>query len=305
MNDPHAVGAAPFAPPISDPVSCGEDLTHDSMHVIEIARRFCGACEDYHVMRAFNRRSGHRSGVATDRPELIEAIGGLVKHRAERNNAPIDLVIAGAGDTGVLATAAHAAWVGSGGQLSRVRFTALDLCRTPLELCRYYADRHGITLTTQPVDLVTTDTAFSADIVVLHSLFRQLPGDVHVPMLRKLGGWLKPGGSILFSVSLRSSENRDKDMARRLEKLADVRAAIEDGRFPIGEPKDVFLARLDRLKGKRSVAGKLFSSADDVRRLFASAGMQPTTFLELSRHSHVAGGDVYPLERVFSILRPI
>jgi hypothetical protein len=181
----------------------------------------------------------------------------------------------------------------------------LDLCRTPLELCRDYADRHALTLRTEAVDLIATKSDFPADIIVVHSLFRQIPGETHIPTLRKFGTWLKTDGSVLFSTSLRPFANRDKDTARRVEKFSDVRAAVESGQFAIGESKEAFLARVERLKGKRSVAGKLFSSADDVRRLFASAGMQPITFLEISRQSHVAGGDIYPIERILSILRPI
>src|SRR5262245_40257846 len=137
--------AAAAGAPLSDPHSCGEDLDYNLLRATQIGPTLCGPCADYHVLFPARRLTGRVNGLETDRPDLIATVGREVAARAAAGRPAIDILIAGSADTGVLATCAHAAFAAAPDAIASVRFTVLDLCGTPLELCRDFAARHRLT----------------------------------------------------------------------------------------------------------------------------------------------------------------
>lgn len=241
---PENAQVAPDPSSLSDPVTCGEDLDLNRSLVAGLAARFCADCQGYHESFVGRRRFDAGS-INSDRRELSAIIAELAR-RFEGSGEGPRIVIAGAADTGVLATVAHGVIRAGEVTLASSRFTVVDLCRTPLELCEAFGRRHRLDLSTQIRDLAQDGAPLAADIIVVHSLIRFLPPDQTVPVLRRLGGWLSPGGRIVLSVRLvRPDESvrmrellgvRGREPRRSRAEFAefdDLVATINEARMPI------------------------------------------------------------------------
>jgi hypothetical protein len=256
---------------ILDPRTCGEDFAHNARRVVEVAPSHCAGCEDYHVIFAVKRGRSRPAGIENDRPKLVDFIGRYVVQRLAGPDA-VDIVIVGSADTGILATCAHAVTLHAGPEASRVRYTVLDLCPTPLVLCRDYANRHGLALTTRPVDLVATTERFPADLIVHHSLFNFLPRGARPGLLAKFGSWLKPAGQVLFAIEIHPQGYRS-DLSRRTDSRKRLLDEVRAGQVKIYEPIDRFARRLaDHLRAGDGREGT-FTSTDEIRSLGAAAGL--------------------------------
>jgi 2-polyprenyl-3-methyl-5-hydroxy-6-metoxy-1,4-benzoquinol methylase len=109
---------------------------------------------------------------------------------AAADDGPVRVLISGAADYGMLAQVLAA--FSAAGRMPAV--TVLDACETPLELCRWYAARHGCTIQTSRsniLDYVTTDRF---DIVCTHSFLGQFDDQDRKRLVAKWFELLKPGG---------------------------------------------------------------------------------------------------------------
>jgi hypothetical protein len=202
----------------SDPETCGEDLARNLDIIAEVADSLCTACAGHHIRYALSRLVIEKTPINIDRAEMIGYIRDYILAVGIHRDT-IDIVIAGAADTGILATCAHAA-ASLGALAARVRYTVIDICETPLVLCRRFGEWHGLDVVTKRMDLTQTDARFEADIVVLHSILRQIPPESHRSMLAELKTWLKPDGMFLFSSRLHHPAPR-LPKERQIEILAE------------------------------------------------------------------------------------
>jgi hypothetical protein len=248
---------------LSDPTTCGEDLDHNIRRVLDYAPRHCNYCLNYHMIYTIRRSIAGVGRVARDRDQLVARIGETIRARSGSSD-PIDVVVVGVADSQILAICAHAAFIQGPELFARVRFTVLDRCDTPLQLCRDFGLRHGLPLETRTVDLVETREAFAGDIVVSHSLFNYVPLEHHVTVLSKIGGWLKPDGWLLFSASVRTQDLQSSIGERDDQATRRIRAALDSGALQIAEPREVFEARLKN----REIRVAEFHSAAAIYDLF-------------------------------------
>jgi hypothetical protein len=282
-------------PALSDPDTCGEDVARNARRAIEIAPRLCRDCEDFHLLFSLRRTARGLLGAGTDRPKIIEVVGRLV---AARSEGTIDILIAGSADSGLLATCAHAALRAGDDALRRTRFTVLDRCETPLELCRDFARRHGLTMTAEATDLVTTTRNHTADIIVHHSLLKFIPPDTRISTLRKFGRWLKPGGRMVFSISTGSASERENHPNRKAE-VDVVLSLVESAAMALPES---FRTRLDSDSDQSARRHLDNYSADQLRDLFASAGLGVESFERFANEKTMPGGHTHLRERVIAVL---
>jgi hypothetical protein len=219
------------------------------------------------------RLTGKTAWEAGARPYLLEALGKLLDEAAQRGSAPIDMLVAACADTAVLSACAHAAWLAGGPVLERTRFTVLDRCGSPLELCQGFGASHGLEVRSEVVELARAAASFPADIIVVHNLLAFVPERDHLPILRNLAGWLKPHGRILMWLPLFPGDDHQKARLREQQRNAAIRAQIEAGDIEIEESLDAFLARLDRgIDGERP-GERAYPDTASVARLFAAAGL--------------------------------
>jgi SAM-dependent methyltransferase len=254
---------------LTDPATIGEDFAHNVDSVVRYALDHCRDCIDYHMLFPIRRAIGRVGTVTPERDELIALLSQLIAARGAAHDGPIDIVVAGTADTQIPATCIHTALVHCGAAFARVRLTVLDQCDTPLKLCRDFAARHGLNFRTQVADLVTTDAAFPADILINHSLFNYVDAGHHEATLRKFAGWLKPGGRIVFYIGLRPPALQTGIRNRNQQAHDLIRAALDSGALKIAEPRASFEARLDRQKFRVAE----FSTVEDVYALFARSGL--------------------------------
>jgi SAM-dependent methyltransferase len=232
----------------------------------------------------------------------VAIIGELLTERAAASEGLIDIVVAGAADTGVLAICAHAAHRSLREARHRVRFTALDRCATPLALCADYAMRNHIELDVHAVDLISTAMTCSADVIVLHSLLCYIKPENHEPVLRKLASWLKPQGRIVFSTEIRSPNDEDTGRERRHQRMAEIKASVEAGTFTVNEPLDVFYARLETAKKKESSRVFDFANASQLHELFRRAGLLISSSDQIIKSTDLASGNASRRERIVAVL---
>jgi len=261
----------PAWPKLSDPESCGEDHGYNLSRVTGIARLHCGDCEQYHITTPLNRLAGLSGWNGKAREILIEFVRQFLTER-QPVTGRIDIVIAGAADTSILASCAHAASAVVKPDLANVHFAVLDKCETPLVLCRDFAQIHQLQLVASAVDLSKPARSYPADLIVMHNTLSFLPPSDRIAILRECAKWLKPDGRIVLWVSL-SHESGSQKVQRSITVGARIRAMLEAGTLTINEPLTQFNHRLDMLVDVPRANPYDFSSMADFKHLLAETNL--------------------------------
>jgi hypothetical protein len=281
-------------PPLLDPVACGEDLAQLASRMMEIAPRLCAGCAEYHIRFAVTRCvSPLDKSVAVDRTLIIGHIRQILSERAGLSPDPLSILIAGASDTGVLATCAHAAATLGGSLLSRCSFTVIDRCPSPLTLCAEFADTHGLRLRPVIVDLAAIEEHFDADLIVCHSSLRFLDRQKQIIFLKKIGGWLNPDGRLIVSQSLRprGKAHLGKEVGKHETSLALAKAAIASGRIRMAPEAEPLFERIctsvpDHLRRPGDLG-----SVEELQQLMRDAGLREYSVDLVARELASAGQD--------------
>jgi hypothetical protein len=245
-----------------------ENLLGNLACVSAIALEHCGDCIDYHVgfvARRLAKESGSAAGFGGT---FLEMAAGYLRTHAGRTG-PVDVLVTGAADSGVAAVAVKAAAEAGAEVLSRLRLTVTDLCRTPLELTRRYAEQVGIEIDVAALDLTAPEKDFQADLILVDCVLRHIPYEHHTPILRRIASWLKPNGAILFFQPV-----GPKDMASQLRQRLGEEEALERvlETLPLSEPLPDLMERLRR---ERTVKHHIaeYETQDAVDRLYTEAGL--------------------------------
>ena len=181
------------------------------------------------------------------------------------------IVITGTADYGMLAQVLASVGVLSGpGQV-----TAVDVCETPLFLCKWYAMRSGQALVTRATDVLSWATNDVYDIACTHSLIPQFP-----PAQRKelIAAWrrvLRPGGRVLTTARINPAWTPDRAGFAR-EQVGAFRALVV-------ERAQALVPRLDIAIEELAAAAETFAerivthsltSRDELVNLFESGGFR-------------------------------
>lgn len=294
-----------IVPSLLDPATCGEDLAHMASRMSELAPALCEGCAAYHLRFVLTRCATADKSVAVDRPLLVSHVQQILGSRLSRSSDPLDIVIAGAADTGILATCAHAAAAMNAETLSRCRFTILDRCTSPLTLCQEFASRHALAARTAQVDLAAIEQNFDADVIMIHSLLRFLSRQQQLALLRKLDTWLKPGGRIILSQSIRraSASHRKSEAVRWRSLIEMASAAVSSGQIKI---TDTALSLLDDMHEANQIyeeqPGEI-ASLDDLQQLVAVAGLQVEAVKVISKEVPVTATQTFARSRAIATLK--
>lgn len=271
-------------PSLSDRELCGEEFERNLKLAIDYAPDNCAGCADYHIVSALKRVSRHMLFEHGGRKPILDALERVIEERAARDGERIDLVIAACADTGVLSTAAAAAWACGENVLQRMRFTVLDRCPTPLMLCEEFGARHGIEVRTECVDLLETDAQFAADIIVIHNFLPFLPKDRHEDLMRGLRGWLNPSGRMVIWQPVAAGGDRSRFHERQKKQVVDIQQKVESLTFDFGETKESLSARVERNVDQVASALKNPVDPEWLKTLIASADLQIVTLEEIFLH---------------------
>ncbi|MBT5040130.1 MAG: class I SAM-dependent methyltransferase [Rhodospirillaceae bacterium] len=80
--------------------------------------------------------------------------------------------------------------------------TAMDICETPLMLCKWYAERHGIEIETEACDILEWQTEKRFDLIVTHSFLPMLPAAARQALMTKWRQVLRPGGKVVTTTRI-------------------------------------------------------------------------------------------------------
>ena len=176
------------------------------------------------------------------------------------------VLLAGSQDTGIVALAARA---GAGRDAS---LTVLDICETPLELCRRFAASRSLPIATIRQDILALDIERRFDVVVVHGTLQFIAADRRADALARLQRALRPGGRLvlMFNTGRRvagrlAQESRDgyADWVMQELRRLDV---------PLPERDDDFRARLARHSQRRELREGAFAEPGEVEFVLRAAG---------------------------------
>lgn len=291
------------SPSLFDPLTCGEDLLQNAARISELAPDHCVGCADYHIRSAAHRCAPIPKGIGFDRPELIGLITRLIAEKAD-SGGTIEVLIPGSADTGILATAAHAAAAMGQGMLDRCRFTVIDRCPTPLILCQEFGERFHLNVDPVKGDLIANSLDFAADLIVVHSVFRFIASADQVAFLKSLGNWLKESGHLIISNRLRPDEAAEADSEFRKRSVANAffEERLAEGAVKTREPPQIVLARLRRAVHDGEDRPGEFQSLEDVRELIAQSQLQEVSLKQLSWNFELNPGSSFMRHRVHAVL---
>lgn len=246
-----------------------EDLPRLAAEASTIAPRLCGRCRNYHFLWPYLRLVGAPGAVDTGKLHLRQIVSDALSPGKKR------VLIAGCADTGLLALVAEAA--------RDAEIVVLDRCETPLELCRRYAQRWGLSIRTLHLDLENLAEPSSYNLVLAHSILPFISAERRVQVLRRLRRCLHNDGRLVLRFRARGPSDSADLIAYRsfvpghlLERLA--RMGV-----PLPEPRQAFLDRLDSYVQERH-ARDVEVSLTDVEQLLDAAGFAMASLTQLSSH---------------------
>jgi hypothetical protein len=221
-----------------------EDLPALASRAYELALELCGACANYHIYWPARRAAGIVGGADADRVAVVAQVAAIAGRNKRGSSRKFELLIAGAADSGILSACVEGLFRAGGRALiDSIRFTIVDLCATPLQLCSDYARMHGLDLDTVRADLASYLPDRPLDLVVAHSVLAFMPVSERAGLLDRMAGWLGKDGEILLSANMarRSRAERDRRFEDEIEPR--IRAAIAEGALALREDEAAFLAR--------------------------------------------------------------
>jgi SAM-dependent methyltransferase len=191
MSERHATGK-PLA-------ALTEPLGESAPIASKLAARHCdrrdpeSSCLLYHSAWQYFRLIGLIRTIASDDDFLISALQNLA------STGQFDRVlISGSADYGTLARVIHA--YRKVGREPRV--TLVDICRTPLELNRWLAQRESANLETVQSDILEFTSEQPFDLICTHSFIGRFHGRRGL-LLKGWHGLLRPGGHIVTTTRIR------------------------------------------------------------------------------------------------------
>lgn len=248
-----------------------EPLTESAPLAYRLAQAHClpltaggEDCSWYHGFWQYLRLMGLAKTSGGQGSFLIERLRGL----ARAGQSP-RVLVSGSADYSM---PAHAlcAYRGEGAAL---RLAVVDRCETPLLLCRWYADRHGVAITTYRSDVLDHEAQEPVDVVFTNSFFGSFDPASRPRLLAAWRRQLRPGGKLLFTNRLRprggtEAMGFDGEQARRFAEAA--RQEAEARRATLGlDPDEV--PRLARAYAERYRSYPL-RSLDEIERLLTEGG---------------------------------
>ncbi len=148
------------------------------------------SCAWYHGAWQTLRLLGIVTTLTHHAPLYIEALRPLIASGDYKR-----VFLSGSADYGLLSVVLDA--FTQGGAVPEI--TVADRCKTPLELCRWYAERYGHSLRSVQADLGDVPLEEPFDLICVHSLLSCIPVDRHADIVATWARLLRPGGVIMMA----------------------------------------------------------------------------------------------------------
>jgi SAM-dependent methyltransferase len=225
-----------------------------------LASRFCDGCQNYHFLWPYLRLIGTPGGVGDSQRFLESAFAETSVSDRRR------VLVAGCADTGLLSQVARAT-EGRGAELA-----VLDRCRTPLELCRDFADRWMLPLETLHVDLLDLSIDGRFDVVLAHTILSFIVPDRRLEAMIRLRRALRPGGKLILRFRTRGDVQAAHLSIYRKTVPSRLIEQLESMHLPLPEPRDALQRRVEAYAAERHAREVSEAEYAEVEKLLDGAG---------------------------------
>jgi len=240
--------------------SLDENLRSLAFEAYQISDRLCDHCRNFHSLWPYLRLA-KASGGDVGEPLIASTLKQLVL----KGNRSI--LVAGCADTGLLAVVAAAAAPGT-------KITLLDRCRTPLELCRRFAQRRSLSIETIHCDLMNFSADSSYDIVFAHALLQFIPSEFRIDVVSRIRRSLRPDGRLLLA--FRTSSHIEGALLHEYKESyrKNIIEQLESRNVELPEPRKEFYRRLEEYSEERRKREGAHQSYEEVEGLLKVAGFE-------------------------------
>jgi SAM-dependent methyltransferase len=241
-----------------------ERLSDIAAQAYELATQLCGSCRDLHALWPYIRLSRSSTGVELEGSRLIQVL------REQIADGRRNVLIAGAADAGLLALVARAA---ADQAIHLTNIVVLDICETPLELCRRFAAEWSLAITTLRQDLIELDIQQQFDLVLVHGTLHFMTPLGRATALSAIQRAMRRGGRLvlLFNTSELHAELGDNVhvgyASAVVSELKRQHVVLPDGEAALHE-------RLAAHSRRRQLREGAFTRPSDVTLLLESAGLK-------------------------------
>jgi SAM-dependent methyltransferase len=246
-----------------------EDLLCLAVDAYETSGHLCRSCRDMHALWPYIRLARASTGVEVQPSALETRIADLVA-RGRRQ-----VLIAGSQDTGVLALVARAC---AGHDANIV---VLDICDTPLALCRRFAAQWSLPIETIRQDLLDLDFERRFDVMLVHGTLQYIAADRRLDVLTRMQRAIRPGGRLvlLFNTGRAvAGELAQESRGGYANWVIDELRRLD---VPLPDADAAFRARLDAHSQRRETREGAFAEPGEVELLLRAAGFNIDTCSEI------------------------
>lgn len=246
-----------------------ERLSDLAAQAYQLSDRLCGSCRDLHALWPYIRLSRSSTGVEDEGSRLTHVLRELI---AEGRR---DVLIAGAADAGLLALVARA------GANQLVNILVLDICETPLELCRRFAGEWSLPTKTVRQDLLELDVGQKFDLILVHGTLHFISALGRVTALGRIQRALRDGGRLvlLFNTSEAPSVNTDDKV--HADYATAVLSELKRQRITLPDSEIALAARLSAHSRRRQLREGAFVRPGDAMQLLESTGFNVVSCSEI------------------------
>ena len=179
------------------------------------------------------------------------------------------VLISGTADYSMLA---HVLWAFRD-SVTKPKVTVLDLCETPLFLCKWYGKTAGVRIETAAADILMYECDHPFDIIATDAFLTRFPRDTRRDVVRKWRSLLAPGGVVLTTVRIEHGLSQSSVQATPEQSDTFRRRALQEARrwqgFLSSPPEAI--AILAQRYAERMTSYSL-GSEEEARSLFTDVG---------------------------------
>jgi SAM-dependent methyltransferase len=252
--------ASPVIEPLDETAALARRIAPQLCHVDPVTGN---RCDWYHGPWQDFRRLGLVTSARTNGAFFVEVLRERARAGARR------VLVSGCADQSMLAHVLHA-WRA---ERREAEIEIVDLCETPLALCRWYAERASTKVVTHRSDVLELAVNEPFDLVCTHSFLTRFEPSRRPLLLSKWRALLRPGGYAVTAQRVRPS--RAERLVRHSPEEASVfaerahalaRAQLE--RLDVTpEAIEAAALRYARLRAREPVR-----SQEELRALFEAGG---------------------------------
>jgi SAM-dependent methyltransferase len=251
------VGRQPSA---NSAIDVAEPLRDLAAQAYEISNRLCGSCRDLHALWPYIRLSRASTGVEAQGSSLQAELRGLFDRGLRK------VLIAGSQDAGLLALVTR---TGAGRD---VDIAVLDICETPLELCRRLAKTWSLSIETIRQDLCDLNRDREFDCVLVHGTLHFIAAERRIAALTRIQRALRPSGRLILLFNTSPPVATEKKIHTDYGNL--VLTELERLDVPLPDTEAVMLERLNAHQGRRDLREGAFAEPQEIEFLLDAAGLR-------------------------------